>query len=93
MTSQGDAEWALANMNKKLVDGKITGTCATEDGESYGIIVKNGNKEFRCWIDCDPEGNGPGFMKIEEGQTRGRPPRLRRRHDRKHQAPAWIHQR
>lgn len=72
MTSEGDAKWALEKIVNELVGGTITGVISTPDTNefSYGFIVQHGkgdNKvEKRCWIDCDPEGNGPGFIQIEE---------------------------
>jgi hypothetical protein len=56
-----------AEQLKQLVGGKITDTVVASDGESYGFVVKTkGGTEKVCWVDCDPEGNGPGWLQIEE---------------------------
>lgn len=60
-----------ADRLKELVGWQIVGTVTTEDRESYGFIVQrdpHGKPIERktCWIDCDPEGNGPGWIAIEE---------------------------
>jgi len=52
---------------KKLVGYQIVDTVVTEDGESYGFVVaKDGADKKACWVDCDPEGNGPGWISIQE---------------------------
>jgi hypothetical protein len=61
-----DVSYAAEEL-KQLVGGKITETVMTEDKESYGFVVKTkGGAEKVCWIDCDPEGNGPGWVSIQE---------------------------
>lgn len=62
----GNTKYLLDELNEKIVGGRITSTIATTDGESFGIRVEVNGKRFNCWIDCDPEGNGPGFVGIEE---------------------------
>lgn len=49
----------------KLIGATITGAAETE--ESFGIVARleNGN-EVVIWIDQDAEGNGPGWITIEE---------------------------
>lgn len=51
---------------KRLVTGRIIGFI--EDGQGYwGIQVKlPTGKCFDVWINCDPEGNGPGHLDIQE---------------------------
>jgi len=29
-------------------------------------VVQKGKAKKVCWVDCDPEGNGPGWLQIEE---------------------------
>lgn len=59
---------------EKLIGGTILGVIISRtDNEdqsdlpppAWGIKVKKGKKEYHCWIDMDPEGNGPGHMDIE----------------------------
>lgn len=74
-TTKGDAEYALAEIVKSLIGGTITESISTPDDDEngfeddeygYGFRVKNDNKTFLCWVDCDPEGNGPGFLNVRE---------------------------
>jgi len=64
-----------ADQLKQLVGFKIVDTVVTPDGESYGFVVERadeiethvlGRDRKVCWVDCDPEGNGPGWLQIEE---------------------------
>ena len=51
---------------KRLVGFTVEGVCHTEDGESFGLTLRQGKKRMNVWVDCDPEGNGPGHLAIEE---------------------------
>lgn len=69
MTSKGDAEYALKKANEKLIGASIVGTAtngAEYDEYCWGLVVEKNGQKLVCWIDADPEGNGPGFMQIEE---------------------------
>jgi len=60
-----------ADQLKQLVGFQIVDTVVTPDGDSYGFVVQrdpHGKPIERkvCWVDCDPEGNGPGWLQIEE---------------------------
>ena len=64
-----------AEQLKQLVGFKIVDTVITPDNSSYGFIVERadeieahvlGPDRKVCWVDCDPEGNGPGWLQIEE---------------------------
>jgi hypothetical protein len=68
-----DVEYA-ADQLKELVGFKIIDTVVTPDNSSYGFIVERadevethvfGPERKVCWVDCDPEGNGPGWLNIE----------------------------
>lgn len=61
----GDVKFAMKEI-EKLVGYKVTGVCADRGGESYGIVMEKGKDKKLCWIDCDPEGNGPGWLEIED---------------------------
>lgn len=56
---------------EQLVGGTVLGVAATSmdpldrDRCSALIIEKDGEKKT-CWIMCDPEGNGPGWLDIED---------------------------
>ena len=55
-----------ADKLKELVGYKIVDTVMTPDNDSYGFVVQKGKAKKVCWVDCDPEGNGPGWLQIEE---------------------------
>lgn len=69
-----DAKYMAEQINAKLAGGQIRNAVATEDGESFGfdVVVKaegRGNYNvLRVWVDCDAEGNGPGWLNIEDGE-------------------------
>lgn len=58
----------------QLVGGTIVGMCSDkpEPGEPtfYGLLVlmDNGERRRIAWIQCDPEGNGPGHLAIEDDE-------------------------
>ena len=67
-------EYMAEQITAKLKGGTIRNAVTTEDHESFGfdVVVKapgRGNYNvLRVWVDCDPEGNGPGFLNIGEGE-------------------------
>ena len=63
----GDVKFAVDQSNKKLIGTQVVGTILTPDEEAWGLQVRtqDGN-ELLVWVDCDPEGNGPGWLQIEE---------------------------
>lgn len=69
MTSDEDARYCLEQC-KKLIGYQIVSICEDPENNSYGLMVEkiDGPKTDAklCWIDCDPEGNGPGFLQIED---------------------------
>jgi len=48
-----------------LVGSKIINAATTADGESFGIVIKKGKTETVLWVNCDPEGNGSGWLDCE----------------------------
>jgi hypothetical protein len=52
---------------RQLVAFTVVGICHTEDFGSFGLTLRRGLKTLTAWVDCDPEGNGPGHLNIEEG--------------------------
>lgn len=46
-----------------LVGQKITGVVQSQDKTSVGFKLANGTV---AWVDCDPEGNGMGWLAIEK---------------------------
>ena len=56
---------------RALVNGTITSVVETPDDEDhfYGLKIKTKTgKTVTAWIQCDPEGNGPGFLNIQEDE-------------------------
>jgi hypothetical protein len=52
---------------RQLLGFTVTGICHTGDFGSFGLTLRRGRKTLNVWVDCDPEGNGPGHLNIEEG--------------------------
>lgn len=54
---------------RQLVGGTIETILETlpdaDTGPSFGLLVVNKGRRFHVWVDCDPEGNGPGHLNIE----------------------------
>jgi hypothetical protein len=64
-----DVEHAAEHLHQ-LIGFKIVEVMRTEDSSSYGFIVEGPRvrgkiKRKECWVDRDPEGNGPGWLQIE----------------------------
>ena len=61
----------LARLVPELVGLTITGGAVDESGEYWGFTAegKQGKRTVKkvVFVLCDPEGNGPGFLQIEEG--------------------------
>lgn len=73
MTSKEDAQFCLKRMQDEIMGAKVIGFLedpgSDEWGEDYGfgLLVKTKeNHELRLWISADPEGNGPGFVHMED---------------------------
>jgi len=49
---------------KRLVGFAVEGVCHTD--ASFGLTLRRGRDRLTVWVDCDPEGNGPGHLNIEE---------------------------
>lgn len=70
MTSDEDARYC-AEQCKQLIGYQIVGICQDPENNSYGFILERDPhgepiSTKHAWIDCDPEGNGPGFVSIED---------------------------
>ncbi|VGO11858.1 hypothetical protein PDESU_00405 [Pontiella desulfatans] len=61
----------LEQLIPELVGLTITGGAVDQSGEYWGFVAegKQGKKTFKkvVFVNCDPEGNGPGFLEIENG--------------------------
>ena len=55
----------------QLLNGVIEAVITTKPGASmpgFGLQVRRGKQLFNVWVDCDPEGNGPGHLNIVREQ-------------------------
>ena len=61
----------LDRLVPELVGLTITGAAVDETGEYWGFVAsgKKGTKSIKkvVFVLSDPEGNGPGFLEIENG--------------------------
>ena len=72
-----DARFTRDQILKHLVGGKITRAIQTfEDGapekhleDFAGFIVKKGNRTINVWVQSDAEGNGGGWLALEDPKT------------------------
>ncbi len=68
-----DCEYMAAQVNEKLRGVTIRNAVISEDKEAFGFEVVRkakgrGNYDvFTVWVDCDAEGNGPGWLSMEDG--------------------------
>ena len=51
---------------QRLVGARVMAVCNTPDFSSFGLQFQCGKKTVVAWVDCDPEGNGPGHLNLEE---------------------------
>ena len=61
----------LDRLIPELVGMTVTGGAVDDTGEFWGFVAegKRDNKTVKkvVFVNCDPEGNGPGFLEIEDG--------------------------
>ncbi len=59
----------MADVTRVLQGGIITGALLADDEDSWGlkVVLPDGTVKY-CWVDCDAEGNGPGWLTIEDGE-------------------------
>jgi hypothetical protein len=55
-----------ADVQRALTGGTIESAQIDRDGSAY-LIVVNGSRTLHVFTFADPEGNGPGFLHVEEG--------------------------
>ena len=55
----------------QLLNGVIEAVITTKPDNNmpgFGLQVRRGKQLFNVWVDCDPEGNGPGHLNIVREQ-------------------------
>ncbi len=70
-TQPSEIDFLVDIINDKLVGSVITGAAVSADKESFGFIFAKDPHNMPvekkvCWIDMDAEGNGPGWISIED---------------------------
>ena len=62
-----EAESTAMFLGEKIVGYRIMNTIISADKEFWGFQMENdkGNVKY-AWVNCDPEGNGPGWLDIIE---------------------------
>ncbi len=66
-TQPSELNYLAEQINEHLVGGKIVGAIISEDKEFFGFGVLMPNKKRKVvWVDMDAEGNGPGWLNIED---------------------------
>lgn len=67
-----NAEYMAQIVSEKLVGGRITDALVTNEDEFgtafFGFRVEVNGGALNVWVQRDPEGNGEGFLAIEEGR-------------------------
>ena len=67
----GFVEACLERLVPELVGLTIIGGAVDDTGEYWGFVAEGnkGGKSIKkvAFVLCDPEGNGPGFLEIEDG--------------------------
>lgn len=69
MTSEGDSKW-LQKAMKELINYVITAVDEPDEDGFFDIHLRKSanlaDPHIKLTPSCDPEGNGPGFLFIEE---------------------------
>lgn len=62
-----DVKYMSEQIGRQLIGSTIRVALSTEDGESFGFRVITPDKRvLDVWVDCDAEGNGPGWLSIQK---------------------------
>jgi len=67
-----DQNYMIDEISKKLVGGRIENPFQDPEGEFFGFHVRmpgqTDEQRLQVWVQCDAEGNGPGWLNIETVQ-------------------------
>ena len=66
--TDAEYEYMAEVISARLIGAIITESISTPDGDAFGFKVNTPDGELLVWVDCDPEGNGPGWLAIEAPQ-------------------------
>ena len=69
-SNMNNCEYMSNEIIKKLMGWQIVGAALSGDHESFGFVISrdpHGKPIQRktVWVDCDAEGNGPGWLSVE----------------------------
>ena len=59
-------EYMINKIREELVGYTIKEPIADIENESFGFQAVKGKKRINVWVECDEEGNGPGWLYIEK---------------------------
>ena len=54
---------------ESLVGYTIIGPCHSGNGDYFGIVLRKGAYQKVAWIDRDEEGNGIGYITLEDDHS------------------------
>lgn len=57
-----DNEYMIERIKKEMLGRTIIEAVMSSNEESYGFKLDN---DLVVWVDCDAEGNGPGWLSME----------------------------
>ena len=64
--TEQNCKYMAEEISEKLVGCRIMSALLSEDSESFGLLLAGKKGPIQVWVNCDPEGNGPGWLSIEE---------------------------
>ena len=68
MTSAGDSKFLRDQLASDFIGARIIGVSQPDDDGFFDITIEIRNDKFTMTLSADPEGNGPGFLFIDEVQ-------------------------
>jgi len=66
MTAQHSEAEAFAREYRQLIGMTVADVVMTPASDFVGLVFTCKGKRKIAWVQCDPEGNGHGFLAIEE---------------------------
>ena len=73
-----DAKYMIDRVIPELIGATIVGAVIDENDEFYGLrLALPGKTDHVAWINCDAEGNGPGWIDVAEIEESANPIGLR----------------
>lgn len=54
-------------IDERLTGWTIVGPALTPESDTAGLVIQKGARKRVLWILADAEGNGPGWLELQEG--------------------------